>query len=221
MSWRSPDDSDTPRSCTQRVDPFGQVRDQLVETDAVHGLHHLVVGRVGPRERDVVAHGAREEERLLRHDAELAAERLDGHVAQVEAVDAHAPRGRVVEARDELGDGRLPRAGRPDERHRLAGVDVEVDVAQHRDRGVVPERHADELHVALDQRERRGVLRLLDRRVRREELVELDDRRLALLVEVVLLDELLDRLEERVEVEDERGELADLQRAVAAPSCRR
>ena len=77
----------------RRVDAVGQVLDELVEPDAAHGLHHLVVGGVGPGEGDVVAHGAREQERLLRHDAELAPQRLDGDVAQVVAVDrARCPR---------------------------------------------------------------------------------------------------------------------------------
>ena len=108
----------------------------------------------------------------------------------------------------------LPAPVGPDERHRLAGLDVEVDVAQDGDRRVVPERHVDELDVALERWQRRRVRRLLDRRVRRQQVVELDDRGLALLVQVVLLDELLDRLEERVQVQDERGQLADRERAV-------
>ena len=76
----------------RRVDALGKVRDELVEADAVHGFHHFVVGRVGPREGDVVAHGAREQERLLRHHAQLAAERFDRDVAQVVAVDPHTSR---------------------------------------------------------------------------------------------------------------------------------
>ena len=100
--------------------------------------------------------------------------------------------------------------------------DVEVDVAQHgHRRGRTPNDTSSSSIVAVDRRQRLGVGRLLDRRVRREQLVELDDRGLALLVQVVLLHELLDRAEERVEVEDERGELADRERAVAAPCCRR
>ena len=51
--------------------------------------------------------------------------------------------------------------------------------------------------------------------MRLEQLVELGDRGLALLVQVVLLHQRLDGPEERVEVEDERGELADGERAVA------
>ena len=58
----------------RRVEALGQPVDELGEADAVHRLHDLVVGGVGPGEGDVVAHGAREQERLLRHDAELAAQ---------------------------------------------------------------------------------------------------------------------------------------------------
>ena len=86
-SWRSPDDSDTPRSWTSVSTPSGSRVDELGEPDALHRLVDLVVGGVGPGEGDVVAHGAREQERLLRDDAELAAQRVDAHVAQVVAVD--------------------------------------------------------------------------------------------------------------------------------------
>ena len=47
------------------------------------------------------------------------------------------------------------------------------------------------------------------RRARVEQRPQLGDRRLALLVGVVQLDELLDRLEELGEVEDERRQLTD------------
>ena len=57
-----------------------------------------------------------------------------------------------------------------------------------------------------------------DRRHLAEQVADLADRRLALLVRVVELHELLDRREERGEVEEERHQLADLHRAVEHPA---
>ena len=92
---------------------------------------------------------------------------------------------------------------------------MQIDVAQHGLGRVVGERHVLESHVALDRWQRHRVGSLLHRRVRRQQLVELHDRRLTLLVQVVLLHQLLDRREEQVEVPEECDELADGQAAVA------
>ena len=78
---------------------------------------------VGVGEDEVVPDRAGEEERLLGHDADLAAQRVQRHVADVDAVDEHAAALGVVEAVDELGHRRLARPGRPDERDALARGD--------------------------------------------------------------------------------------------------
>ncbi len=70
------------------VEALGETIDQLVEADGAAGLVDLLVGGVGTRERHVRPHRAREQERLLRHDAELAAQRFERDVAQVVSVDA-------------------------------------------------------------------------------------------------------------------------------------
>ena len=141
MSWRSPDDSETPRSWTGVSTPSGRRSTSSVRPTRLTASLTSSSVADGPGEGDVVAERAREQERLLGDDAELASERLDGDVAQVVAVDEDAALGRVVEAGDELGDRRLARARRADERHGLAGSDVEVDVAQHGHGRVVPEGH--------------------------------------------------------------------------------
>ena len=74
---------------------------------------------VGPAVGDVVAHGAGEQERLLRHVAEPAAVRAEVELGERHAVDQHPARGRVVEAGDQLDDRRLAGAGLADQRHGL------------------------------------------------------------------------------------------------------
>ena len=86
-----------------------------------------LVGRVRHAEGDVLAHGRREQERVLRDDADLAAQRGERHVAHVGAVDRDAPCRHVVEARDERRERRLARAGVADQRDRPAGLELELD----------------------------------------------------------------------------------------------
>ena len=69
-----------------------------------------------------------EEVRLLRDDADRVRERLEGELADVDAVDRDPPLRRVVEARDEVAGRRLARAGLADERGGRAGRGVEGDV---------------------------------------------------------------------------------------------
>ena len=53
------------------IEAARQVGHELGQPDSTHGLLHLGVGGVGPREGDVLAHGAREQVGLLRDDTEL------------------------------------------------------------------------------------------------------------------------------------------------------
>src|SRR5205823_13539670 len=82
---------------------------------------------IGHPEGDVVPNRRGEEKRVLRDDADLTPERSTLHVAHVDAVDEHAPRGRVVEARHERRERRLSRSRATDQRDRAAGGDHEVD----------------------------------------------------------------------------------------------
>ena len=76
------------------------------------------------------------------------AQRVERHVADVDAVDRHASGGDVVEARHERRERRLARARVADERDRAAGGDVEVDVLEHGPAVHVLERHVLEADVA-------------------------------------------------------------------------
>ena len=78
------------------------------------------VGRVGAAVRDVGAHGVGEEEGVFEHDADLVADRVEGDVAHVGAVDADGAVLHVVEAGEQEADRRLARPGCADEGHRLA-----------------------------------------------------------------------------------------------------
>ena len=90
-----------------------------------------LVGCVGFGERDVGGDRVVEQERVLEHDADGAAQRVQRHVADVDAVEHDATAVDVVEARDQAGDGRLAAAGWPDQGDRLAGSYAEVEPVEH------------------------------------------------------------------------------------------
>ena len=90
----------------------------------------LLVRRVGVAERDVLADARGEERGLFEADRDLAAQRPQRRVADVDTVDRHPAVRDVVEARHEHRQRRLARAGEADERDRLTRLDLEVDVAE-------------------------------------------------------------------------------------------
>ena len=75
------------------------------------------------------ATAAGEQERLLGDQRDLAPHAAEVELGQVDAVVAHAPALRNVEPDRELDQRALARAGVADERHRLPGLDPDVDVA--------------------------------------------------------------------------------------------
>src|SRR5919106_410174 len=68
---------------------------EVLGTDGARGPGGVLVARVRPSERDVLAHRAREEESLLRDDAELAPQALLRHLSEVVPVDRNPPLARV------------------------------------------------------------------------------------------------------------------------------
>jgi hypothetical protein len=187
------------------------VRERFDEAVRAHGLGcPLDVGArgVGPAERDVVRDRPAEQEPFLGHDPELPADRRLRHLAQVGAVDRDPPGARVVEAREQLRDGRLARPGVAHQRHCRPGGNVEVEVVEDVGQLAVAEADVVEVDVTVDVPELarvRGVddVRLLvqhdrdpvERRGRGEE-------------GVVELRELLDGIEEVREEEQEGDERA-------------
>ena len=71
--WRWPPESFTPRSPTMVSYPFSKFSANSSTRAMRQASQDLLLGRVGPREGDVLADGAVEQERVLQHHAELRA----------------------------------------------------------------------------------------------------------------------------------------------------
>ena len=110
ISWRSPADSPAPPSRTVCAEPGLEAARDPVDADGLRDVGDHLVGRLRPREADVVGDRAREQERVLEHHAELAPVRAQLELAQVVTVDPDRAVVRVVEAADELRGRRLAAA---------------------------------------------------------------------------------------------------------------
>ena len=119
-----------------------------------------IVERVHLAEPDVLPHGELVAHEVLEDDAEALVQAGQVVLAQVHAVEQHLPLRRVVQPREQLDQRRLAGAVQADQRDALAGLDVQVDVAQHIDVGAgVAERDVPELDALADGRGRGQAVR--------------------------------------------------------------
>ena len=93
----------------------------------------------------------------MQHNADLIAQRVELHAADVMAVHGDASSGRVIETWDQVDDGRLAGAGRPKQGDHLAGLRSKRDIVQHLVASKVAERDMLETDLAVNRRQRRGV----------------------------------------------------------------
>ncbi len=116
----------------QRLVAVGQRHDDVVDARGPARLEDLGAGRVRSRIAQVGAYRVVEQMGVLAHHADGVGDRLQRHVPNIPAVDAHRPRGHVVEPGDEGGERRLARPARAHEGHDLTGLGHERHAAQDR-----------------------------------------------------------------------------------------
>ncbi len=150
MRWRWPPDSVTPRSPTIVSYPSGISLMNSSALASLGGAHDLRAPGFRAAVGDVLPDRRAEQERVLQHEADLVAQRLDGEAPDVRAVDLDRPGDRVVEARDQVDDRRLAATRLADEGRDLSGLDREAEVLEHELIRRVPERHVLELDPALE-----------------------------------------------------------------------
>ena len=120
-----------PRSvlADERVEAVGERSDPVGEPRAPERVLELGVGRGGPGEPEVLADRRVEDVGFLAGQRERAANVLLPVLAHVAAGDRDAPLLGVEEAQEQVRDGRLAGAARPDERDPPARLEAEVDAA--------------------------------------------------------------------------------------------
>ena len=106
----------------------------------------------GSPQAEVVGHRRPQEQRVLEHEADQPGQLRRRHLPQVDPAEGDPPLGRVGEAGQQAGDGRLPRARRPHQGRHRPRLQHQVDAGHRRPRPVVGEADA----LVADDRARRG-----------------------------------------------------------------
>ena len=116
------------------------------------GVLDLGIGGIVPAVRDVVSHRAVEQKDVLLHDGQQVSIAPQPEIAKIHAVQQDPATGGIVEPRDEIGHGRLPRSAPPHERYNRAAGYRDVEFVHDRHAGAVLERHVFEPDLAHQRR---------------------------------------------------------------------
>src|SRR4249920_2110851 len=111
-------------------------------------LLYLFVRRSETSVANVVTDGTCEQERLLLHNTDLAAQRELGHVAHIVSINQHCAFLHIIEAREQSCDGTFAGPCWPNYSHRLPSLNVQAEVVQHRQVATITECHVAELYFA-------------------------------------------------------------------------
>src|SRR5690606_24363209 len=125
-----------------------QFHDEVVRIGLARGLDHLFLGRVGPAVHDVLAYRAVQQRGVLGDHADGRAERILGDRGDVGAVDPDRAAFAVVEAQQQVDQGRLAGAGAADQADLFARAHVQVQALDHAALLAVVEGHVVEVDVA-------------------------------------------------------------------------
>ena len=140
------------------------VRQHIDEAVGVRQLRRVVdflVGGVQFAVADVLHDGACEQVGILKNDAEGVPEICLFDLIDVDAVVADLAVVHIVEPVDQVGDGRLARAGGTDEGHFLSRLRVEGQVVEYHVIRHIAEGHVVELHVSGQFGVSYGAVRLM------------------------------------------------------------
>ena len=95
------------------------------------GIHHFFIGNILFLQKDVAADGAGEEEHILEHLTEMAAQRRDLDLLNINAVNQDLALLDIIVAANEGENGGLAGAGGANEGHGLPGFHFEGNALQH------------------------------------------------------------------------------------------
>ena len=132
-----------------RVVAVGQRADEVVHVGRLGRGDDLLARGAGLAVGDVLGDGAVEQPGVLQHHAELAPQVGRAHLVRVNAVERDAAATHLVEAHEQVDEGRLAGARGSHDGDLLAGLGHEAHVAHEGLLGLVAEAHVLELDAAL------------------------------------------------------------------------
>ena len=133
---------------------MGHVHNVGIDLRLLRRLFHLSVGSIGAAVADILPHRVGKEEHILLHNADGAAERLDGHMAHIAAIHGDRALLHIVKAGDQLTEGGLTAARRAHDGHRLPCCHADIHAAKNIAAAIVGE--VDILHADLPCHRRQG-----------------------------------------------------------------
>ena len=107
-----------------------QIHDEIMGGGNRGGLDDLLAGGLRIGEGDVFFHRAIKEHGVLRHDADLAAQGIELHLGDVDAIHQHRAELGVVETGHQLGEGALAGTTGADDGDEFTPGDGEVDTLE-------------------------------------------------------------------------------------------
>ena len=117
--WRSPPDSERPRSPTLASKPSTLYSINRAPARGPLPSRYLLVGRVGFANTQVFRKGAIEQQRFLEHHADVVSKRANLDIAHIYSVDPDTSGLRIEGAMQQHKSGRFAGTGRADKGHRL------------------------------------------------------------------------------------------------------
>ncbi len=191
-----------------RVVALRQPGDELVRLGGLSRGQHLLPAGVRTPVGDVGPDRVREQERVLADQPDRSPQRVQGEVADVVAADPQRSAGHVVEAGQQLRDGRFPRPGGADQRDGLAHRHVQRQPAQHGPARHVAEAHIVEVHGSGGRSERHRAGPVGDARLGVDDLEDPDHAGPRLLAGGHQRSQRADRADQLKQVRGERHERA-------------
>ena len=154
-----------------RVVALRQSADERIGSRSLRRRNDLLARRIGLAVRDVVVHRALEEPRLLQHHAEGTPEAIARDARGICAIHADFASIHIVEAKQQVDEGRLAAARWPHQGVALPRLSVHADIPQQRTGGNVGEIHVRELDLApsIHQLYGAGSIGLFFRRIHERE----------------------------------------------------
>ena len=128
----------------------GQGADEVVGVGSLGGGDHFFVGSIQTAIADVLHDGALEQPCVLQHHAEALAQSAAVKVTHIVAIQGDGTGIHIIEAHEQLDHGSFARAGRADDSHLLAGLDLTAEIADDGLVRGVAEADMAECHLTVD-----------------------------------------------------------------------
>src|SRR5258708_7617813 len=121
---------------------FGERADKLVRVGQTRGSLDFLVVRIWRAVGNIVADTRGEQQAVLQHDTDLAAQGIQCIIADIASVDSDRPAGRVIETQDKAYQRAFTAPRFSDQRNVLPNLEIEIDVLEHGSARLVRKTHS-------------------------------------------------------------------------------